>query len=277
MANTLFMYEGEHAQRVACMMSSIVCMGRYVKIGSNISMTPYARLVLVIEESDLANPGLLTLPEKHPQWLGLVLVGETPEKMMNIPDLGEFSFTAFVDRKVLDQDAIVAGEGLARAVRTKHTNDPEVLKAIEDFLHHHNTGALATGWGEAVHSTPIEYIYHQGKLYIFSEGGRKFAYLYRNRHVSMSIFDPFTGFKTIAGLQLDGTVRFIEPGDAEYDGIAAARGIAKERLDKMAVMLHVIEITPHKAHFLWGEFGKRGKAPTQVYTFPGSPREQDGE
>ena len=146
MANTLFMYEGEHAQRVACMMSSIVCMGRYVKIGSNIAMTPYARLVLVIEESDLANPGLLTLPEKHPQWLGLVLVGETPEKMMNIPDLGEFSFTAFVDRKVLDQDAIVAGEGLARAVRTKHTNDPEVLKAIEDFLHHHNTGALATGW-----------------------------------------------------------------------------------------------------------------------------------
>lgn len=111
MANTLFMYEGEHAQRVACMMSSIVCMGRYVKIGSNIAMTPYARLVLVIEESDLANPGLLTLPEKHPQWLGLVLVGETPEKMMNIPDLGEFSFTAFVDRKVLDQDAIVAGEG----------------------------------------------------------------------------------------------------------------------------------------------------------------------
>ena len=267
MANSLFLYKGEDAKRVACMMSSIVCMGRYASLAATVNMKSYGRLVFVLEENEVAALATYAMPEDHPKWLGLVVVGSHAEYMMNIPNLGDFSFTAFVDKTVLEQEAIVAAEGMTRAIKLPHKNDPEVLQAMETFLHAHNTCALATGWGENVHSTPIEYIYHQGKLYMFSEGGRKFAYLYRNRYASVSIFDPFTDFQTIGGLQIDGTARFIEPEDEEYAGIAAARGLTLEKINKMAVMLHVIEITPHKARFLWGGFMKEHKAPSQIYVF----------
>ena len=48
-------------------------------------------------------------------------------------------------------------------------------KAIEDYIMDNNTCALATGTGNFVRCTPIEYSYHDGRFWMFSAGGEKFT------------------------------------------------------------------------------------------------------
>ena len=51
-------------------------------------------------------------------------------------------------------------------------------QAIEKYVLENNTCALATGTGRC---TPIEYSYHDGKFWLFSEGGEKFIGLEKNK------------------------------------------------------------------------------------------------
>ena len=44
---------------------------------------------------------------------------------------------------------------------------------IDDYIQQNNTCALATGTGDYVRCTPIEYSYHDGCFWMFSEGGKK--------------------------------------------------------------------------------------------------------
>lgn len=43
-------------------------------------------------------------------------------------------------------------------------------KAIEDYVMENNTCALATGTGDFVRYTPIEYSYHDGKFWMGKSG-----------------------------------------------------------------------------------------------------------
>ena len=53
--------------------------------------------------------------------------------------------------------------------------DAAKLKSIvEDYILSNNTCALATGTGSFVRCTPIEYSWHDGCFWMFSEGGKKF-------------------------------------------------------------------------------------------------------
>ena len=64
----------------------------------------------------------------------------------------------------------------------------EALKqAVEKYIQENNTCALATGSGDYVRCTPIEYSYHDGKFWMFSEGGEKFIGLEKNANVSLAI------------------------------------------------------------------------------------------
>ena len=47
----------------------------------------------------------------------------------------------------------------------------ELKKAVEEYIAANNTCALATGTGDYVRCTPIEYSYHNDKFWMFSEGG----------------------------------------------------------------------------------------------------------
>jgi len=49
-----------------------------------------------------------------------------------------------------------------------------LLSAMEAYINANNTCALATGAGDYVRCTPIEYSYHDGAFWMFSEGGLKF-------------------------------------------------------------------------------------------------------
>lgn len=51
----------------------------------------------------------------------------------------------------------------------------QLKQIITEYIQANNTCALATGTGDYVRCTPIEYSYHDGKFWIFSEGGEKFV------------------------------------------------------------------------------------------------------
>ena len=62
-------------------------------------------------------------------------------------------------------------------------------QAVLKYIGENNTCALATGTGDYVRCTPIEYSFHDGKFWMFSEGGRKFIGLEKNSHVCLAIYD----------------------------------------------------------------------------------------
>ncbi len=70
----------------------------------------------------------------------------------------------------------------------------QLKEKIEAYIQANNTCALATGAGNFIRCTPLEYSYHDEKFWIFSEGGEKFIGLCKNENVCLAIFDKYEGF-----------------------------------------------------------------------------------
>lgn len=47
--------------------------------------------------------------------------------------------------------------------------EEELKKIVEEYINSNNTCALATGTGDYVRCTPIEYSYHDDKFWLFSK------------------------------------------------------------------------------------------------------------
>ena len=81
--------------------------------------------------------------------------------------------------------------------------DASVLRTkITEYITANNTCALATGADGFIRNTPIEYSYHDGCFWMFSEGGEKFVGLEKNPNVCIAIFDKYAGFGSLKGLGL---------------------------------------------------------------------------
>ncbi len=144
----------------------------------------------------------------------------------------------------------------------------DALRAeMEQFIEEHNTCALATGSGDFVRCTPIEYSYRGGMLWMFSEGGLKFLALKSNKNVCIAIFEPYAGFGKLAGMQISGTARMVEPLSREYLDLLELKKIPVESLAKLPHELNLICITPVRIDFLWSEFKKMGYDSRQSLTF----------
>ena len=133
-----------------------------------------------------------------------------------------------------------------------------LLPHIENFIGAHNTCALATGAGEFVRCTPIEYNYYDGKFWLLSEGGRKFLALKDNNNVSLAIYDPYIGLGKLAGMQVTGKASFVETWSEEYLCLLAYKKISVESLKKLTHPLYLICITPTRIDYLWSEFKALG-------------------
>lgn len=91
--------------------------------------------------------------------------------------------TAGVQKRVTfrpkgEDETVAAAELIAKAFCPPEAPMPtDALKArIDDFLAAHNTLALATGCGNWVRCTPLEYLRVNGALYILTEGGLKWRH-----------------------------------------------------------------------------------------------------
>ncbi|ERI90911.1 pyridoxamine 5'-phosphate oxidase family protein [Clostridiales bacterium oral taxon 876 str. F0540] len=138
-----------------------------------------------------------------------------------------------------------------------------LLTQIEKFINDHNTCALATGCGDFVRCTPIEYEYKDERFWLLSEGGLKFRGLDGNKNVCLAIFDSYTGFGQLGGMQISGTAELVEPWTDEYMNLLAFKKIPIENLKKLPTTLYLIKVTPIRIDFLCAEFKNLGYSSRQ--------------
>ena len=132
---------------------------------------------------------------------------------------------------------------------------------VEEYLRDNSVCALATGCGDYVRCTPLEYSFHDGKFWIFTEGGEKFIGLEVNKNVSLAVFDKNPSFGELKSVQVTGKAAIVEPMSAEYIAHAEYKKIPVAALQKLADQgqpMHLICITPIRMDVLFSEFKKNG-------------------
>lgn len=135
---------------------------------------------------------------------------------------------------------------------------------IDDFLAAHNTLALATGCGNWVRCTPLEYLRVNGALYILTEGGLKFKGIWWNGAISAAVYDSYDGMDSLAGLQMTGKAVYIDPLSDEYRSVIEARGVQLQQLQQMPAMLHAVRLDITRYELLDGALRSEGYAARQV-------------
>lgn len=141
----------------------------------------------------------------------------------------------------------------------------EALKqVVEEYIQANNTCALATGTGDYVRCTPIEYSFHDGKFWMFSEGGEKFIGLEKNKNVCLAIYDRYDGFGNLKSVQVMGKAEIIEPFSEVYNAHAAYKKIPLSALEKLESPMNLICVTPVKMEVLFSDFKKDGYSSRQT-------------
>ena len=140
-------------------------------------------------------------------------------------------------------------------------------KAVAHYIAQNNTCALATGTGDYVRCTPIEYSFHDGKFWMFSEGGKKFVGLEKNPNVCLAIYDKYDGFGNLRSLQVTGKAELIEPFSEAYNAHASYKKIPLAALEKLPSPMNLICVTPTEIQALFSDFKKEGYSSRQTLTF----------
>ena len=140
----------------------------------------------------------------------------------------------------------------------------ELKQAVETFIDTNNTCALATGTGNYVRCTPIEYSFHDGKFWMFSEGGEKFIGLEKNENVCLAIYDKYDGFGNLKSLQVMGRAEMEEPFSDVYKSHAEYKKIPLAALEKLETPMNLICVTPVKIEVLFSDFKKSGYSSRQT-------------
>jgi hypothetical protein len=184
-------------------------------------------------------------------------------------------FSKNVRMSIQDFDGVSVDKIASKALELRRemekyikTPPREVLKeAVEKFINDHNTCVLATGSGDRIRSTPIEYSYIDGVLYIISEGGEKFANIILNHNVSLSIFNPYSGMNDLGGLQLSGVASILELNSEEYRQVLKKKGLSYKKISNYSFYLNIIKIKLIKAEFLSTDLKSTGYPIKQVLFF----------
>ncbi len=153
--------------------------------------------------------------------------------------------------KQLEEDFVERAKGKVTLLP-----DDELKEAIKAFLKNHRICTLATCSQGKPRSTPLRYRSKDFTIYIFTEGGGKVKNIEENPDVSVSVVGAYTGFQSVAGLQLWGKAEIIKPGDGKRYEAAEKIIRMHERADlkKMDLqgmkLMDVIKIKEKKARYL---------------------------
>ncbi len=105
-------------------------------------------------------------------------------------------------------------------------------------------------------STPVRYRSKDFTIYIFTEGGGKVQNILDNPNVSVSLYGNYSGFQSVAGLQLWGKAKIIRPDDKKRYEEAKKIIRMEERADLKKIDLQgmkpmdVIKIKVTRARYL---------------------------
>ena len=176
--------------------------------------------------------------------------------------MNEIPGQAYYTEQTLQAAARYWDEKDADSVKLEKTK----LKTMaEDYIKANNTCALATGAGDYVRCTPIEYSYHDGCFWMFSEGGKKFIGLAQNPNVSLAIYDKYEGFGKLHGMQVMGRAQLVEPFSEPYLAHAAHQKLSLDFLKKLKSPMHLICVHPTRIDCLFSDFKELGCSPRQTW------------
>ena len=183
-------------------------------------------------------------------------------------------FSEKLDFKLGDMDKFKLEDVVNYALELKLIKDDLIPKMpvtdlkniLEEFLTNHNTCTLSTSHKQRVRSTPIEYNYNNGYIYLLSEVGEKFANILLNKDVSVAVYEDYTNMNNLAGMQISGTASVVENKE-EYKNIIAMKGLNLNFIKKMPVNMNIIKIKIKKIEFLYSKFKKMGYEPKQIIQF----------
>lgn len=145
-----------------------------------------------------------------------------------------------------------------------HMERGDALAHIQNFIKAHNTCGFATGYGDYIRCTPIEYTYMDDEFWFVSEGGNKFIGLEKNRNVSMAIFEYYGDVRDSHGLQVMGTVEFYDNQSDEFKKLLAFKGIPYDVMKAAAVEVAVIRVKPYLYEMYDTDFVKEGYDVRQI-------------
>lgn len=225
--------------------------------------------VLVLAHAGLTAAGLdrlaRTVPAQLPVALWLLPSAGAEERLRAAGEV-------FGDRLVLagtvPEDPVALADA-AVALRRRlfreasEMPEPELRELVMDGLGARTTCTLCTGHGDEVRATPIEYLLLDDRLYLFSEGGEKFAHLLANPRVSVAVYDPFVSMASLFGLQLTGRAALVPARSVEYGRALAAKGLALERVRALPVLIHLVRIDLEEAELVSSEAQRLGYAARQ--------------
>ena len=146
----------------------------------------------------------------------------------------------------------------------KHMDRDAAWAHIEGFIKAHNTCGFATGYGDYIRCTPIEYTYMDGCFWFVSEGGSKFIGLEKNRNVGMAIFEYYGNPKDSHGLQIMGKAEFYSNTSDEFKKLLAFKGIPYDVLKAAAVEVAVVRVVPYRFEMYDTDFVKQGYDVRQI-------------
>lgn len=180
-----------------------------------------------------------------------------------------------VNQKGKGTETMIADEykSAAEFWKTKERSEmpEEQLKpAVEEYLCSSSVCALATGTGDYVRCTPLEYSYHDNKFWIFTEGGEKFIGLAENNNVSLAVFEKNPDFDSLKSVQVMGIAGIIEPMSEEYLAHAEYKRVSVEVLQNFADRgqpMRLLCIEPVRMDVLFSDFRKQGYDSRQVLDF----------
>lgn len=153
----------------------------------------------------------------------------------------------------------------------------ELTAKIGNFITRHKVCALAAAGNGIVRNTPVEYIYAEHDFWVFSEGGLKFKALRDSPNVCLAIYDDDPSFGSLAGLQVTGVAKVLEPFGDSYKHACDLRNLPFERLKNLPSVMNVIRIFPLRYDYLNGSLKKRGFSPRQHLELRGVSRGPNSE
>jgi hypothetical protein len=112
---------------------------------------------------------------------------------------------------------------------------------------------------------PLAYSWHDGALWIFTEGALKFKALKENKHIEAAVFETSTSFGGLKSAQIQGTAEVVELFSEAYNAEAAFRKISITTLKKLPEPMWLIKIVPDAITVLNSDFKKAGYGSRQTW------------
>ena len=137
-----------------------------------------------------------------------------------------------------------------------YADEATLLQTAEQILSAHKNGVLATAYKNQARATPVDYSYHNHAIYIFSEGGKKFASV--QQKVGFAVYNQDGTFGNLKSVQLSGNFELVKNFSEEYNQLAGIRGISVDYLKKMERPMFLIKIVPEEITILDSELKKAG-------------------